>query len=176
MATMELLHLFAAFLKVGFFAIGGAYSFLPLTEKEVVQSHHWLEKSEFLEVTGMVELFPGAISIKFATYVGYKVAGVPGAIVANIANLLPPVLCMILASLLYSRFAKEPWAKAGLTMVRYAVFAMIVAIALKLVDRSHLVDLKVLPVVIVAFLLMMLTKIHPALIIVGAAIYGGLFK
>jgi chromate transporter len=173
---MVLLHLFAAFLKVGFFAIGGAYSFLPLTEKEVVESHHWLEKPEFLEVTGMVELFPGAISIKFATYVGYKVAGIPGAIVANVANLLPPVFCMIVASFLYARFAQEPWAKAGLLMVRYAVFAMLIAIALRLVTWDRLVEWKTLPVVIVAFLLMMLTKVHPALIIIGAALYGGLVK
>jgi chromate transporter len=173
---MELLSLFTAFLKIGFFAIGGAYSFLPLTEKEVVECHRWLDRSEFLEVTGMVELFPGAISIKFATYVGYKVAGIPGAIVANIANLLPPLVCMIVASFFYIRFAREPWAKAGLTMVRYAVFAMIIAVALKIVDKSHLVDLKVLPVIIVAFLLMMLTKVHPALIIVGAALYGGLVR
>jgi chromate transporter len=173
---MVLLHLFAAFLKVGFFAIGGAYSFLPLTEKEVVESHHWLEKPEFLEVTGMVELFPGAISIKFATYVGYKVAGIPGAIVANVANMLPPVLFMIVASFLYVRFAKEPWAQGGLLMVRYAVFAMLIAIALRLVTWDRLVEWKTLPVVIVAFLLMMLTKVHPALIIIGAALYGGLVK
>ncbi|MHC4720497.1 MAG: chromate transporter, partial [Planctomycetota bacterium] len=89
---MVLLKLFVTFLRIGFFAFGGAYSFLPLVEREVVENHQWLEKGEFLEVLGIVKVVPGAISIKFATYTGYKVAGVPGAIVANIANLLPPVL------------------------------------------------------------------------------------
>lgn len=173
---MILLKLFLAFFKVGLFAIGGAYSFLPLMEKEVVQNHGWIGKSEFLEVTGMVEIFPGAISIKFATYTGYKVAGVPGAIVANVANLMPPVLFMMLASLLYTRFSGRPSVGAALHMVRYAVFAMIVAIAIKLVDTSHLLDLKVLPVVVVSFLLLTLTKVHPALVIIGAALYGGLAR
>ena len=109
---MVLLQLFGAFFKVGLFAIGGAYSFLPLMEKEVVQSHQWLAKPEFLEVVGMVELFPGAISIKFATYTGYKVAGIPGAIVANVANLLPPVLFMTVASLVYLRYGGVPAVRA----------------------------------------------------------------
>jgi len=73
---MVLLKLFLSFLKIGLFAIGGAYSFLPLIERETVQYHHWLDKPEFLEVLGIVKIFPGAISIKFATYTGYKVAGI----------------------------------------------------------------------------------------------------
>ena len=173
---MVLLQLFLSFFKVGLFAIGGAYSFVPLVEKEVVQSHRWLGKPEFLEVVGMVELFPGAISIKFATYTGYKVAGIPGAVVANVANLLPPVLFMAMASLVYWRYGGVPAVQAALEMVRYAVFAMMIAIAVKLMDTSRLTDLKVLPVIIVAFLLLRLTSVHPAFIIVGAALYGGLVR
>ena len=131
-------------------------------------------EAEFLEVTGMVEIFPGAISIKFATYTGYKVAGIPGAVVANIANLLPPVLFIMAASLVYSRYRDAPRVGAALQMVRYAVFAMIVAIAIRLVDKGHLLDPKVLLVVVISFLLLTLTKTHPALIIIGAAFYGGL--
>jgi len=173
---MVLLHLFLAFFKVGLFAIGGAYSFLPLMQKEVVEIHKWMGEDEFSHVVGMVELFPGAISIKFATYTGYKVAGVPGAIVANVANLLPPVLFMMVASLLYLRYGGAPSVKAALGMVRYAVVAMLIAIAIKLVDVKGLVDLKVLPVVIVSFLLLTLTRIHPALVIIGAALYGGFLR
>ena len=80
---MVMFKLFMAFLKIGLFAFGGAYSFLPLIQTEVVQNHHWLNESEFLEVAGITKLFPGAISIKFAIYTGYKVAGIPGAVIAS---------------------------------------------------------------------------------------------
>lgn len=173
---MILLKLFLAFLRVGFFAIGGAYAFLPLMEKELVEKYHWLDKPEFLEVVGMTELFPGAISIKFATYTGYKVAGVPGAIVANVANLLPPVFCMLLASLVYAKYRNIPALKAALEMVRFAVIALVIAIAIKLVDKNQLIQLKYLVVVVVSLALFTLTKIHPAFIIIGAAIYGGLIN
>lgn len=95
-----LLNLFIAFLKVGSFSFGGAYSPTTLIEKEVVANHQWLTKDEFLKVLGMVEVFPGAISIKFATYRGFKSAGILGVIVANLGNLFTPAL-LILFSTLY---------------------------------------------------------------------------
>jgi len=171
---MVLLELFIAFLRISFFAFGGAYSFLPLVEREVVQNHHWLDKPEFLEVLGIVRVLPGGISIKFATYTGYKVAGVPGAIVANFANLLPPVLFIILALLVYSKYKDVPFVKASLQMVQYAVLAMIIAVAIQLVDKSQIFQLKYLFVIVVSLLLFVLTKLHPAFIIVGAALFGAL--
>lgn len=171
---MVLLELFIAFLRISFFAFGGAYSFLPLVEREVVQNHHWLDKPEFLEVLGIVRVLPGGISIKFATYTGYKVAGVPGAMVANFANLLPPVLFIILALLVYSKYKDVPFVKASLQMVQYAVLAMIIAVAIQLVDKSQIFQLKYLFVIVVSLLLFVLTKLHPAFIIVGAALFGAL--
>jgi len=55
------IELFISFMKVGSFSFGGAYSLIPLIEKEVVTNHQWLSNDEFLKVLGMVEVFPGAI-------------------------------------------------------------------------------------------------------------------
>lgn len=173
---MILLELFVAFLKIGLFAFGGAYSFVPLVEREVVHNHQWLAKAEFLEILGVVKVFPGAISIKFATYTGYKVAGVPGAIVANFGNILAPVLFIMLASLLYSKYKDVPFVKGSLQMIQYAVFAMIIAVGIQLVDKAGVFQLKNSVVVLAAFALFILTKIHPAFIIIGAAVYGGLIE
>ncbi len=173
---MVILKLFMVFSKIGLFAFGGAYSFLPLIESEVVQNHHWLDKPEFLDVVGIARMFPGAISIKFATYTGYKVAGIPGAIVANIANLLPPVLFVMLASLLYSRYKDIPFVKAGLEMVQYAVFAMIIAVAVQLVDKSHIFQLKYIVIIAGTFALFLCTKLHPALIIIGVGALGAILR
>ena len=173
---MALLQLFVAFLKIGLFAFGGAYSFVPLIEREVVQNHQWLAKPEFMEILGIVKVFPGAISIKFATYTGYKVAGVPGAVVANFANILAPVVFIVLASLLYSKYKDVPFVKGSLEMIQYAVFAMIIAVGVQLVDKTGIWQFKNAIVVVAAFALFFLTKIHPAFIITAAAIYGGLLN
>jgi len=171
---MLFLKLFIAFLRIALFAFGGGSSFLPLIEREVVQNYHWLDKTEFLEVLGITRVVPGAISVKFATYTGYKVAGVPGAIVANFAILLPAVLFIILASLVYSKYKDVPFIKAGLQMVQYAIFAMIIAVAMELVDKTRIFQFKYLFVIIASFVLFVITKIHPAFIIIGAGLLGAL--
>ena len=145
---MILLKLFLSFLKIGLFAFGGAYSFLPLIERETVQYHHWLDKPEFLEVLGIVKIFPGAISIKFATYTGYKVAGIPGAIVANLGNLLAPTILILFASYIYSKYKDFPPVKAAFTMVQYAVFAMVISVVIQLVDKSQVFQFRYLFVIV----------------------------
>ena len=173
---MILLKLFMVFSKVSLFAFGGAYSFFPLIQTEVVQNHHWLNESEFLDVAGITKLFPGAISIKFATYTGYKVAGIPGAIIANLANLLPPILFVMFASLLYSRYKNVPFIKAGFEMVQYAVFAMIIAVAIQLVDKGQIFQLRHIIIIIASFGLFFYAKVHPAFIIVATGILGAVLR
>ena len=173
---MILFKLFFSFLRVGFFAIGGAYSFLPLIEKEVVQKYGWLSKEEFLEVLGMVNIFPGAISIKYATYTGYKIAGIWGAIAANVGNFLAPALVIGLASIFYLKYKNLPVVKGAFSMIQLAVFAMIIAVAFQAVSLDKLTQFKNLIVVLVSFILFFCTKIHPALIIISAGIAGAFLR
>ena len=173
---MILWEIFLVFLRTGLFAIGGAYSFLPLLEKEVVESHKWLSREEFLEVLGIVKIFPGAISIKFATYVGNKIAGIPGAIVANVANLIAPVVLILVATLIYNNFKNNPRVEGGFAMIQAAVFAMIIAVAFTTINIADLTKFKYLIVIIIAFSLFLFAKTHPAYIIIGAGILGALLE
>ncbi len=169
---MILLKIFFSFFQIGLFAIGGAYSFLPLIQKEVVQKHHWLTKNEFLEVLGVVKIFPGAISIKFATYTGYKVAGVPGAIVANVGNLLSPVVLILIATYMYSRYKEAPAVKNAFETIQLVVFAMIIAVAFQTITLSQVSSVRNIAIIAIAFILFLYTKVHPALIIIGAGLIG----
>jgi chromate transporter len=173
---MVLFKLFIVFSRISLFAFGGAYSFLPLIEREVVENQHWLDRPEFLEIAGIAKLFPGAISIKFATYTGYKTAGVPGAVVANFANLLPPVLLILSISLVYSKYKHISALKAGLNMIQYAVFAMIISIAIQLVDRQHFFEPKYVLAMAFSFALLLFTKVHPGLVIIGAGLLGAITR
>ena len=173
---MTILKLFLSFFKIGAFAFGGGYSFLPLIEREVVEKYHWLTKEEFLDVLGIATTFPGAISIKYPTYVGYKIAGIPGAIAANIGNIVAPAVIIIFAFNIYMRYKNIPAVKSAFSMIHLAVFAMIIAVAFQLVNINHLIQIKSLLAVIICFVLFLYTKIHPALIIIGAGIVGALLK
>ncbi len=173
---MILVKLFLAFFQIGLFAVGGAYSFLPLIEKEVVLKYQWLSKEEFLDVLGITSVFPGAISIKFATYTGYKIAGAWGAVFANIGNMLAPCLILIGASFFYLKHKNSPLVKNVFGMVELVIFAMIIAVAFQSINPVKLIQPRNIIVVILAFSLFLYTKIHPAIIIISAGIIGIIWK
>jgi chromate transporter len=173
---MILIKLFLSFLRIGLFAIGGAYSFLPLIEKEIVEKYSWLDKEEFLDVLGVVKVLPGAISVKYATYTGYKIAGLPGAIVANFGNLLGPAILIVIALSFYAKYKNLLSVKGAFNSIQLAVFAMIIAVAFQLINVNQLLQLRNLLIIIFSFLLFIYTKIHPAVIIITAGLIGTFWK
>ncbi len=173
---MILINLFLAFLRIGLFAIGGAYSFLPLIEKEVVQRYHWLTIEEFLDVQGITQVFPGAISIKYATYTGYKMAGFLGALLANLGNILAPMLLVIFASAFYAKYKNAAGFKGTFEAIRFCIFAMIIAVAFQTVDMRNLIQFRSILIVVLSFILFSFTKVHPAIVITLAGILGGIWK
>lgn len=173
---MILLQLFLSFFRIALFAIGGAYSFLPLLEREIVEKYHWLSKDEFLDVLGIVRVFPGAISIKYATYTGYKMAGVWGAVVTNLGNLLAPMIFVLFALGLYSKYKNLPGVKGAFNAIQLTMFALIIAVAFQLVNINHLIHFRGFLIILVSFALFLFTKIHPALIIILSGIIGIFIK
>jgi len=165
----DIIDLFVSFLKVGSFSFGGAFSLIPLIEKEVVQNHTWLTQEEFLKVLGMVQIFPGAISIKFASYTGYKIAGIPGAIIANIGNLLTPATIIVGATYIFTQFEKNEYVKKAFTGIQFAMIGMIIAIMYKYAVKSY-VDIKSLIFLVVGAALLFLFDLHPAFIVIIAGV------
>lgn len=173
---MVLLNLFLAFLRVGLFAIGGAYSFLPLIEKEAVEKYNWLTKEEFLDILGIVKIFPGAISIKYATYTGYKIAGIAGAIAANLGNLVSPMLLVTFASVVYIKYKDVPALKNAFGMIQLVMFSMIISVAFQVININQLIQPRNLCVVVISSIIFLYTKVNPALIIICAGILGAFLK
>jgi len=101
-------------------------------------------------------------------------AGVPGAVVANLANLLSPVILIVLATYFYTQFKNDQTVKGAFDKIQLAVFAMIIAVAFQTVNVQILAQTKNLLLVCVVFALFLYTKIHPGLIILGAGLLGAL--
>ncbi len=169
---MVLINLFIAFLRVEIFAFGGADSLLPLIEKEIVERYHWLTPEEFLDMLGAAKILPGALSIKFATYTGYKISGMPGVIAANLGNFIMPAALMFFVSSIYLKYKDLPAIKSAFGTIQLAIFAMIIALAFRLVDMNQLTNPKNIIIIIGSFVLFVYTRVHPAFIVVGAGILG----
>lgn len=161
-------ELFLSFLKVGSFSFGGAYSLIPLIEREVVENNSWLNHEEFIRVLGMVEVFPGAISIKFATYTGYKVAGVFGVLAANLGNVIAPATLILAAIFFSSHFEKNAMVQKAFTGVKFSIIGMIAAIMYKYAVKNSL-DLTSVAFLLLGVVLIILFNLHPAYVVLISA-------
>ena len=99
-----ILTLFLSFFKIGAFTFGGGYAMLSLLENEFVEKKKWLTKDEFLDMVAISESTPGPIAINAATYIGYKLIGLSGAIVATVAVCIPSFVIIYLISLFFDAF------------------------------------------------------------------------
>lgn len=165
------INLFISFFKVGALSFGGAYSLIPIIETEVVKNHHWLTGDEFLKILGMVEIFPGAISIKYATYTGFKVAGIPGVIIANLGNMVIPGLVIIIAGYLYSIFSRYPSFNKTFEGIKYAVIGMVIAIMLQYTLKGSL-EIKTISLIVLGFVMIYFFKLHPAVVVLAGGVFA----
>ena len=98
--------LFFTFFKIGLITFGGGYAMIALLEEEFIQRRKWLDKDEFLDMTAIAESTPGPVAINSATYLGYKLAKVPGAATATVAVCLPSFLIIYAISLFFEQFTQ----------------------------------------------------------------------
>jgi chromate transporter len=167
-------QLFVAFFRVGLLSVGGGYVLIPLIKSEVVFNYRWLSQDEFLEVLGVTQGIPGAISVKFATFTGYKIAGLPGVAVANLAVLLPPVLMMLaLIGFLY-HFRQNRTFLAFLYSVRFATVGLLLAVTLSFAQGMAWEGRGVV-LTILAFVLLTVVNLHPGLVILSLGGLGAFF-
>ncbi|MGQ9623436.1 MAG: chromate transporter [Candidatus Caldatribacteriaceae bacterium] len=127
-----------AFLRVGFFSFGGGLAALPLIEREIVYTHHWLTKGEFLELLALAQLTPGPIAINSATFTGFKVGGMLGAFIATASFCLPSILLAFLVFAFLSHFRENPWIRRFLLGLRPALLALLLRVVYSVIqDGIH---------------------------------------
>ncbi|WP_298033341.1 chromate transporter [uncultured Dysosmobacter sp.] len=133
---MIYLELLWSFFQIGLFSIGGGYAAMPLIQHQVVDMHPWLTMTQFADIMTIAEMTPGPIAINSATFVGIRVAGLPGAVVATAGCVLPSCVIVMLLAYIYYRFRGLSMVQGILAGLRPAVAAMIASAGLSLVILS----------------------------------------
>ncbi|MCV6605823.1 MAG: chromate transporter [Porticoccaceae bacterium] len=170
-------ELFLAFFIPNIVGYGGGPAIIPLIEAEVVGNYGWMSVQEFSEVLALGNALPSPIATKMAGYIGFEVAGVPGAIVAVFATVAPSLLLMItLLGLLY-RHRDNIKVKTMSMLVRPTIAVMMGVLAWNFLDTSYQNAgwLHTAVLVVAAVLLLEKVKLHPAIVICGGLGYGALF-
>ncbi len=166
----QLWDIFFTFAKVGVFGYGGGPSFIPLIQVEVVERHQWLTDAQFVDALAMGNALPGPIATKMAAYVGYRLAGIPGATLGVFGMVLPSSILMLALALFLLKHKEHPWIKGAMTAVRPAIVALLAYVVYSMFPSSVLNWHTALIAVVVLILAIM--NWHPALLIVLCAVVG----
>jgi chromate transporter len=166
-----LMQIFTTFLKISPVTFGGGYAMIPLIEKEVVEHRKWLKTKDLTDVFALAESVPGAIAINSATFIGFRLAGIPGAVAALLGTLLPTFMIVLLLSMIYIQVKDHPKIEAAFIAIRVTVAALITYAAIQ-IGKTAVVDVTTAVIVGATVVVMWFLSIHPILIIIGGGCIG----
>ena len=129
---ISIFDIFLSFIKIGLFAFGGAYAVLPLIEEQMVTNTKWMTFTEFSDLVAIDELTPGPIIINSSTFIGMKLGGVPGAIVATLACVIPGCILALVLITLYRKYKEIPVISETIKTLKCMSVALIFSVLIKM--------------------------------------------
>jgi chromate transporter len=168
----DLVDLALLYGQLSLLAFGGANAVIPEMQRQVVDVHHWMTARDFAAMFALAQTAPGP-NMMVVSLVGWRVAGVAGAVVATTAIALPSSVLTLLVAGLWFRFRDAPWRRALQAGLQPVTAALILASAVLLV-WTVAVDVAATILLAVAAVLFLRTKLHPLLILSGAAVLGAI--
>lgn len=181
---MILLQLLWAFIQVGAFSFGGGYAALPLIEEQVVKTNHWLNPQEFTDIITISQMTPGPIAINSASFVGIRMGGILGTVVATFGCILPSLVIVLLLSYFFFKYRNLRMVQGIVKGLRPGVVALIAASGYGLMANALWGDgafsfaaLDWFAVVLFAAALVVLRKWkpNPIYVMVACGVIGALF-
>lgn len=166
-----MLKLFVTFFKIGLFTIGGGYAMIPLIERDVVERNRWVGKEEFLDLLAVAQAAPGVFAVNISIFIGYKLRGVSGAVIAAVGNVLPSVLIILAIAFFFSSFSDNRVVNNVFMGLRPAVVALIAAPVFS-VAKSARIGWTNVWIPILSALLIVCMGVSPIYIIMVAILAG----
>ena len=165
------LDLFLTFARIGGLTFGGGYAMLPMLQREVVEHRNWATEQELMDYYAVGQCTPGIIAVNTATFVGNKVAGVPGGIFATLGVIFPSFVIITIIAAFISSFAELEVVQHLFAGIRVAVCALVVNAVVKLL-KSAVVDKLTLCLFLVVFGVMVVFDVSPVLMVLLTGLLG----
>ena len=165
---------FTTFFRIGLFTLGGGYAMIPLIEEEVVNKKKWVSKEEMLDLIAIAQSCPGVFAINIATFIGYKLNKVRGAIATALGTALPSFLIILAIAIFFKQFEDNKVVAAIFRGIRPAVVALIAVPTFRLGQRAKLNKFTIWIPVVCALAIWVL-GVSPIYIIIIAALAGYIY-
>ncbi len=172
-------ELFITYFKIGLFSFGGGLAMLPLIEHEMM-IHQWMTHAEFMNIVAISQMTPGAIAVNCATYIGLKVGGVPGGIIATAGLATPSVLVILALTSILAKLKEHPMKRAFFFGIKPVTIGLIAYAGIMIGQNTFLLDpkdwlsfdyLKIL-LTVICFVVLYKYKVNSILMIGIAGVVG----
>ena len=167
----ELFDLFLTFARIGVLTFGGGYAMIPMLERELVDRHGWATNEELMDYYAVGQCTPGVIAVNTATFVGHKLAGNIGGIVASLGVVFPSFVIITVIAGILSNFADNRLVKSAFAGIRVCVCVLIFNSVVKLYKKA-VVDKFTFAVFLCVIVLSFFLDISPVIFVLAAAILG----
>lgn len=171
----ELFDLFWTFCKIGALTFGGGYAMLPLIQREIVENKKWSTEKEILDYYAVGQCTPGVIAVNTATFIGYKLRGIIGGIVATLGVIFPSIIIILIIATFLQNFADLAIVQSAFAGIRVAVVALIITTVVKLI-KSSIKDYLGVIIAIIAFVISAFIGLSPVYVVIAAALTGFISK
>ena len=166
-----LLQLYLTWFKMGLFTFGGGYAMLPMIQKEVVEKYKWATEDEVMDYYAVGQCTPGIIAVNVATFIGYKLKGVIGGIVATLGVISPSIIIIFIISTLITNYAELEIVQHALKGIQVAVCVLMV-VAITNLFKKGVTDIPTGLIFLCAFLISYFTNIPTFIVVIVAGVCG----
>lgn len=169
----KLWKLFISTFRISACTFGGGFVIIPLMRRKFVEELGWIEEQEMLDLTAIAQSCPGAMAVNASILVGYRVAGIPGALITVLGTVLPPLVIISVISLFYQAFRDNPIVNLAMGGMLAGVAAVIADVVITMAGKI-LKGKKWLPILVLlgAFIATYFFKVNVILIILICGVLG----
>lgn len=171
---MIYLEIFLSFIYIGLCSFGGGLATLSLIQQQIVENKQWLTMTEFTDIITLSEMTPGPVAINAATFVGMKLQGIIGAVIATAGFVIPAICIVLPLAVVYKKFSKTTIFQSLFAGIRPAVVGMIISAAYSIISLAIANGIVSILILAVSFILLQTKKVSPIVIIILTGITGAI--
>ncbi len=132
------LEIFTCFAKIGAFTIGGGYAMIPIIQKEVVDKKGWIDEDDFMDILAISQSAPGILAVNISIFLGHRLKGTKGSIVATLGSALPSFLIILLIAMSFAGYQDNPTVISIFKGIRPVVVSLIAVPMINMAKKAKL--------------------------------------
>ncbi|MDD3185344.1 MAG: chromate transporter [Anaerostipes sp.] len=167
----EYLDIFFTFLRMGAFTFGGGYAMLPMLEREIVQNKKWATSEEIMDYFAVGQCTPGVIAVNTSTFIGYKLKGIKGGVVATLGFITPSFIIISIIAVFMNNFSHLKVVQSAFWGIRVCVCVLMIESVKKMI-KGGVIDMITGFIFVLTFLGMMFWLNNPVLYVIAGAVIG----